>query len=164
MDIEKLYRTYGPMVLRRCRQLLYDEHMALDALQEVFVSLMQNQSRMNDAYPSSLLYTMATNHCLNVIRSYKKQHTPQESQTILEQIAQYDEGHRTFELNKILLTIFRQEPVSTRLIATLHFVDGFTLAQTAKQVSMSVSGVRKRLAQLQKRLQIIKGHSNEQEQ
>ena len=31
MDVDTLYRRYGPMVMRRCRQLLRDEDQALDA-------------------------------------------------------------------------------------------------------------------------------------
>ena len=37
MDVEALYQKYGPMVLRRCRQLLRDEDEALDVVQDVFV-------------------------------------------------------------------------------------------------------------------------------
>ena len=36
-DFDSLYRTFGPMVLRRCRFLLKDEEKALDAMQDVFV-------------------------------------------------------------------------------------------------------------------------------
>jgi DNA-directed RNA polymerase specialized sigma24 family protein len=35
VDVEALYRSYGPMVLRRCRQLLSDEENAAEAMQEV---------------------------------------------------------------------------------------------------------------------------------
>ena len=35
INIEEYYTRYGPMVLRRCRQLLRDEDRALDAMQDV---------------------------------------------------------------------------------------------------------------------------------
>ncbi|HQF56878.1 MAG TPA: hypothetical protein PK208_17320, partial [Fibrobacteria bacterium] len=35
LEIETLYRQFGPMVLRRCRQLLRDEDWAQDAMQDV---------------------------------------------------------------------------------------------------------------------------------
>ena len=68
MNVDQLYRRYGPMVIRRCTQLLRDEEQALDAAQDVFVRLMERQDRLKDDYPSSLLYRMATNLCLNRIR------------------------------------------------------------------------------------------------
>ena len=43
IDVEAVYRKYGPMVMRRCRQLLKDEHKALDAMQDTFVKLLQYQ-------------------------------------------------------------------------------------------------------------------------
>ena len=37
-------------------------------------------------------------------------------------------------------------------MALMHYVDGFTLEETAKEVGLSVSGVRKRLLILRKKL------------
>lgn len=145
IDTEKLYRTYGPMVLRRCRQLLRSEDRALDALQEVFVKLIRNQDRMTDQYPSSLLYRMATNTCLNMIRDEKRRSEPSDGEGILERVAVADEKLERFEWRSVLDRILQSEPVSTKYMAVLHYVDGLTLEETAKEVSMSVSGVRKRL-------------------
>ena len=36
-------------------------------------------------------------------------------------------------------------------MALMHYVDGFTLEETAKEVGLSVSGVRKRLLILRKK-------------
>ncbi|HYU54535.1 MAG TPA: sigma factor, partial [Gemmatimonadaceae bacterium] len=68
LDVGALSRRYGPMVLRRCRQLLRREHDALDACQDVFVRLIEQRRRLDARYPSSLLYRIATNVCLNRIR------------------------------------------------------------------------------------------------
>ena len=65
VDVEDLSRRYGPMMLRRCRRLLTDENEALDACQDVFVRLLRNRGRLDLACPSSLLYRIATNICLN---------------------------------------------------------------------------------------------------
>ena len=35
LDSQSYYSTYGPMVLRRCRKLLGDEHAARDAMHDV---------------------------------------------------------------------------------------------------------------------------------
>ncbi|MEW5815131.1 MAG: RNA polymerase sigma factor [Spirochaetota bacterium] len=89
VNIEELYRKYGPMVLRRCRTLLKNEDKALDAMQDVFVAVLKKKDRLNDRAPSSLLYTIATNICLNIIRSDKRR--PQTAhEEILMNIASYD--------------------------------------------------------------------------
>jgi RNA polymerase sigma-70 factor (ECF subfamily) len=56
INIEEYYTRYGPMVMRRCRQLLRDEEKALDAMQEVFTKLMISKKRLRGIYPSSLLF------------------------------------------------------------------------------------------------------------
>jgi RNA polymerase sigma-70 factor (ECF subfamily) len=63
--------------------------------------------------------------------------------------AEDDDGR---EAGGILARIFSKEQESTRTIATLHYVDGMTLEETAETVGLSVSGVRKRLRTLQKRI------------
>jgi RNA polymerase sigma-70 factor (ECF subfamily) len=48
VDIEAYYRRYAPMVLRRCRRLLRDEEEAVDAMQDVFVRMMQRREVVAD--------------------------------------------------------------------------------------------------------------------
>ncbi len=148
IDVEEMYRRYGPMVLRRCRRLLGDEEQALDAMQDTFVRLIRYQQRLTAQAPSSLLYRMATHVCLNRIRSRKR--APATANTeLLERIAT-DEGVEERSLSRTILDrLFGREPVSTRMIAVLHWHDGLTLAETAAEVGLSVSGVRKRLRKLQ---------------
>ena len=71
MNVEILYEKYGSMVLRRCRRLLRDEDRAMDAMQDVFVRVLQRRDRLKATYPSSLLYRIATNVCLNRIRDQR---------------------------------------------------------------------------------------------
>ena len=152
MNVDELYRRYGPMVVRRCKQLLRDEDQALDAAQDVFVRLMERQDRLKDDYPSSLLYRMATNLCLNRIRDSKRRKTTAD-QDLLEQIADLDDAEGRIEARSVLARLFGGERESTRTMAVLHYVDGMTLQQVANEVNMSVSGVRKRLRGLRASLQ-----------
>ena len=144
IDVEALYRKYGPMVLRRCRQLLKDEDKALDAMQESFVRLLRHRERLNDAGPSSLLYRIATNVCLNVLRSERRRPQAADEELLLA-IASLDEHEQRAGVRSFLDQLFGGERESTRTMAVLHYVDGLTLGETAAQVGLSVSGVRKRL-------------------
>ncbi len=155
IDIEYYYKKYGPMVLRRCRQLLYDEHTAKDAMQEVFVRVLRKQETITMEYPSSLLYMMATNISLNMIRSRKRRAEVSNKDDMVHEIASYDDNYNRMEARSVLDRIFKREKPSTRIIAVYHFVDGMTLEETAHEVKMSVSGVRKRLRELKERLQLV---------
>lgn len=155
MDVEKLYNNYGPMVYRRCRSMLKNEEAATDAMQDVFVQLIKKKDKLTMDAPSSLLYTIATNTCLNIIRKSKK--TPEcESDEILNIIAGYDDPERVVITNHFLEKLFLTEKPTTKTIAVLHYVDGFTLEETASQVGLSVSGVRKRLRKLREKSLLLK--------
>ena len=156
LDVAALTVRYGPMVLRRCRQLLRDEDEALDACQDVFVRLLERRTRLEARYPSSLLYRIATNVCLNRIRDRRrKPETPDEER--LYQIAAA--GGDGSDARMVLDRLFGRNPESSRTIAVLHHIDGLTLGQVAEETGMSVSGVRKRLRRLRDTL-VEMGHGS----
>jgi RNA polymerase sigma-70 factor (ECF subfamily) len=151
LDITALYEKYGPMVLRRCRFLLKNEEAALDAMQETFVKLLRYQDQLSGEYPSSLLYRMATNICLNLIRDRRPQ-TESDPAEVIARIAHYDDHENRFLASRLLDRLFADELADTRQMATLHFVDGMTLQEVADVVNLSVSGVRKRLRLFRQRV------------
>lgn len=72
VDIESLYRTHGPMVLRRCRRLLRDEGRAVDAMHDVFVEILKRKGDLHGEAPAALLLTVATHVCLNRLRTLRR--------------------------------------------------------------------------------------------
>jgi RNA polymerase sigma-70 factor, ECF subfamily len=150
LDVDTLYRKYGPMVLRRCRRLLVDEDQALDAMQETFVKLLRYQDTLTDKAPSSMLYTIATNTCLNMMRAASRR--PRSvGEEALERIAAAEDVEAKALDRTTLDGIFAHERASTRTMAVMHYVDGMTLEEVAGHVGLSVSGVRKRLRVLKER-------------
>ena len=150
IDVAALYQKYGPMVLRRCRRLLRDEDEALDVMQEVFVRVLKNQRTLSLEYPSSLLFRMATNLSLNRLRD-KRRHPLLPGDEILGRIAVRSDLDAPLVLGRLL----GRHPESTRTMAVLHYVDGLTFEQVARECGMSVSGVRKRLRGL--RADLVEG-------
>ena len=138
------------MVLRRCRALLKNEEQALDAMQEVFVKVLQKSDVLDDRAPSSLLYTIATNICLNEIRRNSGRFV-NDGNEMIEMIAGMDNHEELVLTGHFLEQLFENEKETTKTMAVLHYVDGYTLEQTAAMMEMSVSGVRKRLRGLRER-------------
>ena len=147
LDVAALSQRYGPMVLRRCRRLLRDDDEALDACQDVFVRLLERRGRLEARYPSSLLFRIATNVCLNRIRDRGRRPEDQD-EARLHAIACAAPPGGESEARMILDRLFNRYPESSRTIAVLHYVDGLTLEQVASEIGLSVSGVRKRLRRL----------------
>ena len=153
VDIENLYRSYGPMVLRRCRRLLRDEQKALDAMHDVFVELLRRQEHLEDRGLSSLLLQTATHVSLNRLRTERRRPEDRD-EALLFSIANATEAaaENLALARRLLDRLLPDIATSTRLIAVLHYVDGLSLEEVAREVGMSVSGVRKRLRKLKANL------------
>ena len=152
IDVELYYNKYGPMVFRRCMQLLRAEDDALDAMQDVFVNLLKQSKRLKGDYPSSLLYTMATNTCLNRFYTRKRQRENLVSEEQVEAVF-LDNGYEKVNARLLIEDIFRTESEVSRVICFMHHVDGMTLEEIGNTVGLSISGVRKRLIKFNKRAQ-----------
>ena len=150
LDVEALYRRYGPMVLRRSRSILGDEAEALDAMQDVFVQVLRRRQTLRDDYPASLLYRIATNTSLNRLRSRRRSRCVAGSDAISEMAGSDDPAERAVG-RTLLDQVFRGEKEGTRAIAEARWVEGAPLEETARRSGLSVSGVRKRLRTLRSR-------------
>jgi RNA polymerase sigma-70 factor (ECF subfamily) len=149
INIEEYYRKYGPMVYRRCMSLLKDEDSATDAMQDVFVKLLRYRKKLTHKYPSSLLYTIATNVCLNLIKSNSKSSNT-DVDDILHTVASFNEGEKRVIAEDYLQQIFKDEKPGTREIAVMFYIDKMKLQEISDVSGLSVSGVRKRLSKVKR--------------
>ena len=156
IDITAWYEKYGPMVIRRCRKILRNEDDALDAVHDVFMNLLLKKTRLHDSYPSSLLYTMATNVCLNRLRKKKRE--------ILKDF--FGEGEAGFftdqayaqvEAEMLLEEILKDESEMNRGIYFMYHADGMTLKEIGEAAGLSISGVRKRLLTFRQKARLKSG-------
>jgi len=154
IDVESWYRVYGPMVLRRCRQLLRNEDLAADAMQDTFVKVLRHRESLHGRYPSSLLYHIASNVCLNLLRS--KRRRPSVSVDALANVIDNLERVEDRVLDSLAVEqIFSKSRQSTRRIAELYYAEGHTLVETAQHAAISISGVCKRLRKLRERSVVL---------
>jgi RNA polymerase sigma-70 factor (ECF subfamily) len=161
IDVAAWYEKYGPMVIRRCRGILNNEDEAMDAVQDVFVNLIRWKKRLKGQYPSSLLYTMATNICLNRLRS-RKRGAPDDFAGRAawdDGFAVAEEGYRQTEAELLTEAILRDESEETRLICFMYHADGMTFREIGEAVGLSVSGVRKRLETFKARARLKFGEA-----
>jgi RNA polymerase sigma-70 factor (ECF subfamily) len=157
IDIEQAYRQHGPLVLRRCRRLLRDEARALDAMQDVFVQALRNRDKLDDVAPAALFLRIATNVCLDRLRTARRRPEDADDQMLMEIAAQAPDGEARSAARRLLDNIFRRESESTLTIAVMHYVDRMTLEEVAAEIGLSVSGIRKRLRTLRARLPVTEG-------
>jgi RNA polymerase sigma-70 factor (ECF subfamily) len=151
------------MVLRRCRALLRSDARAEDAMQDVFVALLRFGDGLHEEAPGALLLRIATNLCLNRLRSERRRPEDAADAMVLE-IAAQEGGGAAVEAQvasrNLLGKLFgADDPLaaSTGSLAVMHLYDGMTLEEVARESGLSVSGVRKRLRRLRGRLAELEG-------
>ena len=155
VDVAETYRQWGPMVLRRCRALLKDDDLALDAMHDVFVELVRRQDTLDVLSPSSYLYRSATHVCLNKLRSKRRKPLDGDDELLHRIAGASTEGASQARI--LLARIFGRESDSTRAMAVMHLLDGLTLEEVAREFDLSVSGVRKRLRTMRTRVAELEG-------
>ncbi len=118
--------------------------------QDVFVQVLRRRDQLTAEFPSSLLYRIATNLCLNRIRDRGRRPEVMDDEPV-HRVAVTDETESRLAASSVLSRLFGQNQESTRTMAILHYVS-MTLQEVADEVGMSVSGMRKRLRGLRARL------------
>lgn len=114
-------------------------------MQETFVNLIRSKHRITRISPSSFLYRIATNICLNMIRSEQRG----SEAPLAVDIATTDLAS-SWSSRNLLGRIFSDNE-NAAYVACLYHLDGMTLEEIAGETGLSVSGVRKQLKRIQTR-------------
>jgi len=138
----ELFERYGAMVYRRCLAILGSAEAARDAVQEVFLRVIERRHQFRgESSPSTWLYSVATLHCLQQRRDGAGRLAK------LALLAQEPRGGATRgpEEKLALVELLDGEPDDTRLMVYLHCVDGFTMDEVASAVGYSRKTVSRRV-------------------
>jgi RNA polymerase sigma-70 factor, ECF subfamily len=132
--VAELYRRHGPAIYARCRRLLGNAAAAEDAAQETFVRAYRSLDRAPDDASAKLwIYRIATNHCLDLLRSRARgapapdAPVPADGRSAEEILADRDLARRVIE----------EAPSRVRSAAFLHYLDGLDQGQVASVLGVS---------------------------
>jgi RNA polymerase sigma factor (sigma-70 family) len=143
--LQALYEKYGSAVYSRCRYLLKDSAAAEDALHDVFArALAHDASFRSEASPLTWLLKIATNHCLNLIRSSGAAWHNEYAD--LQRVR--GEGHGgtdNIEARDLVRKSLARVDLETQRAVIHYWVDGQTLEDVASMLNRSVPTIRSRL-------------------
>ena len=145
-QLSRLYTLYAPTVYRRCRYLLRDDEEARDAMHDVFIKVQDKfKGFRGQASPLTWINRIATNHCLNILRS-RKARWRQDIQQVAKVAEQSrDNDHAALERQDLVRAILARCDKSLQEIAIYYFVDAMKQEEIAQLVGISVPTLRKRL-------------------
>jgi RNA polymerase sigma-70 factor (ECF subfamily) len=143
--LRELYVKYGSAVFGRCRFLLREAAAAEDAMQEVFAKALVNERGFRaEASPLTWLMTIATHHCLNVIRSRGAAwHDEYQAMQVVR--GEAHGGPTELESRDLVRKSLAKFDLETQQAVVHYWVDELTLEEVAALLGRSVPTIRKRL-------------------
>lgn len=135
VDLDTLFRRYGPMVYRRAVQILGNHAAAEEATQEVFIRAMKAGDRfVAEARPSTWLYRITTNYCLNQIRDSKRRR-----ELLDERKAEVTPHSVARDPQKlaVLRSLLVEADAQQARAAVAVYIDGMSHAEAAKILGVS---------------------------
>lgn len=162
-DLRDLYTRYGGSVYGRCFYLLKERSKAEDAMQDVFAKALGSAEGgrgsagraafRGESSPLTWLMTIATNHCLNLIRAerapwrrrFEEEELGRAERAALDGGGTAAGGPRLFENREAVRKLLARADLETQAAAIHYYVDEMTLEEVSDVLGRSIPTIRKRL-------------------
>lgn len=143
IELVEVYARYGPLVLRRARAILRDPDEAKDAMQEVFVRVVERRSELgSEASALHWMYRVTTNLCLNRLRQRRLHPVLDDPEAILALVD--GRAGASADRSAVIALLDGTDDV-TRQIAIYCYLDEMSLEEVAGLVGYSRKTVAKKL-------------------
>lgn len=138
-DIEAVYDMYADMLYRLSLSYLQNSEDARDAVQDVFIKYVTASDIFkDDEHKKAWLIRVTVNCCNDMLRRRKlRNYVPLDE--ISETVA-IDE-----ESDSDIMNCLKLIPPKNRAAVILHYLEGYSVEETAKVLKISVSAVKMRL-------------------
>ena len=141
-ELLELYDQYSNMVYRIAFSYLRRSHDADDAVQSVFMKLIEGKAQPSAGKERAFLARIAVNYCKDILRSGWKQRTVTLDDTIkFEQEEDSELFHAVMAL-----------PEKLRIVVHLHYYEGYNYSEVASFLKIGASAVSMRLYRAKKML------------
>ena len=137
--LQTAYNAYADLLYRVALSHLRSHEDAMDAVQDVFLKLHTTRKQFRDAeHERAWLLRVTVNRCHDLARRQSiRAYTP------LDDVAHL--AAETDERPAVLLEIDRL-PITLKSAVVLHYLEGFSVEETASILKLSASAVKMRLS------------------
>ena len=157
-ELEQLYRTHGSLVLRRARKILRNEDLARDAMQDVFVRVINSGDGFRqEASVVTWLYRITTNLCLNRIRDAQRHRAKLEARG--KDLSSNEPGARTDELRLDVSRVLQQLPDELSEVAIYYYLDDMDQQEIAELLGVARRTVGYRLQRFADKARELLGYT-----
>lgn len=143
---EELYRTYAPRVMTTCRRYEHPSFGASDILQETFITVYKRISTYDPEKGSleAWIKRIAINIALKLIRKRKIDYSDIEISEI-DQVENESIQDVETIAEEIIMATIKDLPDGYRTVFNMYIIDGFTHAEIADYLQISVQTSKSQL-------------------
>jgi RNA polymerase sigma-70 factor (ECF subfamily) len=152
-EIQQVYEKYGFMIHGRCLRLLGSSEDARDAMQVVFMQLLQKYDTIRDkTQVVPWIFRTAQNYCFNVLRSRKNCEQAVEA----DEVGEVDEIEERIQKKQILTLIMGR--ISKKIRDAVHytFIEELDQQSIEKLTGQSPATIRRNLKRFREILPVAR--------
>lgn len=150
--ITAVYDRHIDTVYRVCFSIMGNKQDAEDAVQSVFIKLMEGGKRFSDTeHEKAWLIVTARNHCRDLHRKWWRKNVVDLDLHADERTAADFAPGREMEIS------LQNLPSTYRLVLYLHYYEGYKVAEIAAMLKLNINTVKTQLRSARKRLKLELG-------
>ncbi|XID90343.1 RNA polymerase sigma factor [Paenibacillaceae bacterium WGS1546] len=151
-ELAELYQRHADLVYRLCYIYLRNPVDAEDAVQSVFVKLIQSQTVFNDReHEKAWLTVTARNYCKDVLKSWWK--TRRVALDALPEVPSWSAAEPSGKVLARLLSL----PEKYKTVLYLYYFEGYSVKEIAELLGYNESTIQTQLSRGRKRLKVDLG-------
>lgn len=153
-----IFERYGHLVYGVCLKYLKSPDLAKDAMQQIFIKLLEDLKRFDVERFKPWLYTVAKNHCFMQLR---KQSMVVDDEKALEEIVEFDDDwHHKIEQENLLNELekaVRELKSDQRICIDYFYLQKMSYVEVARQTGYDLNRVKSAIQNGKRNLKIKLG-------
>jgi len=151
--IEELYNRYSDKIYGKCLSLVKDNFLAQDLMHDVFIKTLFNLPKFKGKSKfSTWIYTITYHHCIDSIKKSRKMSFVEISE---EENCIADDSDRIETETKRIFELLERLRAKEKMILLMKYQDGLTVKEIQKQLNVSESAVKMRIARAKEKVRAL---------
>ena len=153
-DVERIMDIYGELIFKTCFMMVKNKYDAEDIVQDTFMKyisyLAENNRFESDEHKKAWLLRVSQNKCKDLLK-YKNRHTHVAYEDV-EECLLCGNDYEQSDMEEFLR--FANLSYEHKSVIMLHYIEGFSVEETANILSISISAVKMRLKRGREKLKV----------
>ena len=154
IDVERIMNLYGELIFKTCFMMVKNKYDAEDIVQDTFMKyisyLAENNRFESDEHKKAWLLRVSQNKCKDLLK-YKNRHTHVAYEDV-EECLLCGNDYEQSDMEEFLR--FANLSYEHKSVIMLHYIEGFSVEETANILSISISAVKMRLKRGREKLKV----------